>query len=163
MTIDHSSPTNNATFANRNHSIQQRSNVDSLRPVKIAGQSIDAGVAQFSREGAGSRSSHINIVADGPLQQPLAQSLGQQPQYMSPERRGLAEPRVGANGGGIGVSYSNVVLAGGVNPKDASVPVSSAYMGSFDQQKGVGPQFSKGLEFNARVKYDFNIVNNQGS
>ena len=85
--------------------------------------------------------------------------MSPQQQYMSPERRGLAEPRVGANGGGIGVSYSNVVLAGGVNPRD-SAPVSSAYMASFEQDRKGPSQYSKGLEFNPRVKYDFNIVSN---
>ena len=136
MTIDPGASPTNGTFANRNGSIPQaRSNIDTFKPTKIGGQynSIDASGAHFSREGAGSRSSHINIVADGPLNQPLGQmSPGQQ--YMSPERRGLAEPRVGANGGGIGVSYSNVVLAGGVNPRDGA-PVSSAYMASFDQDR----------------------------
>ena len=45
---------------------------------------------------------------------------------MSPDRRGLAEPKVGANGGGIGVSYSNVVLAGGYNPSRSNKPVRSS-------------------------------------
>ena len=44
-TIDHSASPSNATFANRNNSIQARGTVDQMRPMRIGGatQSIDAG------------------------------------------------------------------------------------------------------------------------
>ena len=43
------------------------------------------------------------------------------------------------------------------------MPVSSAYQASFDKsgKAYAASPYQKGLEFNARVKYDFNIVNNQ--
>lgn len=55
--------------------------------------------------------------------------------------------------GGIGVSYSNVVLAGGMNPQQQyGSPIASDYKTKFDQaqQAPLSVGYSKGLEFNAR-------------
>ena len=71
-------------------------------------------------------------------------------QNMGSPNRLKAEPTT-ANGG-IGVSYSNVVLAGGLNSQDAKSPVSSNYRAAFDQsqKQPLSYSYQKGLEFNAR-------------
>lgn len=43
-----------------------------------------------------------------------------QPMHGSPHPRGLKEPITNANGGGIGVSYSSINLAGGYNARTPS-------------------------------------------
>ena len=113
-------------------------------------QSLDMG-AGLQRDMPGPRTAGVSLDGRMPLPRPV----------VSPERRGLKEPIIGANGGGIGVSYSNVVLAGGLNPREQGAPVSN-YKGSFDQRHRDPPGYTKGLDFNARVKYDYNIVSNQG-
>ena len=78
--------------------------------------------------------------------------------------RGLRNPNIATNGRGIGVSYSNVVLGGGVNQNTQPTPAQSAYRASYESnanRSGPAP-YQGNLEFNARVKYDYNIVNNQG-
>ena len=68
-----------------------------------------------------------------------------------------------AANGGIGVSYSNVVLAGGLNPTDGSGQQSNYQAMLNDGKRGQLPSnYTKGLEFNARQKYDYNILNGQG-
>lgn len=63
--------------------------------------------------------------------------------------------------GGIGVSYSNVVLAGGLNPSDEPY-IGSNYKQQFKSQRQDMPRgYAQGLEFNARQKYDYNILNGQ--
>ena len=54
--------------------------------------------------------------------------------------------------GGIGVSYSNVVLAGGMNPQQYGSPIASDYKAKFDQaqQAPLSIGYKKGLDFNAR-------------
>jgi len=76
----------------------------------------------------------------------------------APQQRYQLASTNNANGG-IGVSYSNVVLAGGLNPREGGT-VQSNYKAAFDQgQKQVPQNYARGLDFNARVKYDYNIVN----
>ena len=70
-----------------------------------------------------------------------------------------------AANGGIGVSYSNVVLAGGFNPRKGSEAMNSNYRATLGKDgrstRLLSPIYSKGLEFNAKQKYDFNILNGQ--
>ena len=61
--------------------------------------------------------------------------------------------------GGIGVSYSNVVLAGGMDVRGSpGGPISTAKQMQVNQP-AYPPQYAKGLDFNAKQKYDFNILN----
>ena len=70
-----------------------------------------------------------------------------------------------AANGGIGVSYSNVVLAGGFNPRKGSESMNSNYRATLGKDgrstRLLSPIYSKGMEFNAKQKYDFNILNGQ--
>lgn len=78
---------------------------------------------------------------------------------------------------GIGITYSQVVLGGGLNPNRPDVMKTSyqdvynkgtqgnpAHAHRFiNQETNVGAQnvaFVKGHDFNAARKYDYNIVNN---
>ena len=65
--------------------------------------------------------------------------------------------------GGIGVSYSNVVLAGGVDPREQAQgkQFTSSYKITYanGQNQQLPGQYAKGLEFNAKQKYDYNILN----
>lgn len=66
--------------------------------------------------------------------------------------------------GGIGVSYSNVVLAGGLDPRKEGLHMKSSYkqtIGGGQTSPYVTPVYNRGLEFNAKQKYDYNILNGQ--
>ena len=84
-------------------------------------QSLDMG-AGLQRDMPGPRTAGVSLDGRMPLPRPV----------VSPERRGLKEPIIGANGGGIGVSYSNVVLAGGIDSRQPQLPMESSYKGGYD-------------------------------
>lgn len=78
----------------------------------------------------------------------------------SPQR---LKAQVNSANGGIGVSYSNVVLAGGLDPNVSSQgKLASNYQSNFNSRKeSYPPGYSAGLDFNAKVKYEYNILNGQ--
>ena len=81
----------------------------------------------------------------------------------SPNRQLKAD--INTANGGIGISYSNVVLAGGVNPREGSDNFASSYKRNYadgqQNQAQLPSLYKKGLEFNAKQKYDYNILNGQ--
>ena len=99
---------------------------------------------------AGSRASQVrsNLIAPGVMAE------------NSPAR---LKAETNTANGGIGVSYSNVVLAGGLNP-NGSPQASSNYKADFADSASkpqYPPNYQKGLDFNASQKYDYNILNGQ--
>lgn len=84
---------------------------------------------------------------------------------------------------GVGVTYSNVLLGGGINPNSASGNVQSSYNAGYNQaahgnvqhktrfidpkdQRSIQTErnqysYVKGVEFNPAQKYDYNILNGQ--
>lgn len=114
-----------------------------------------------------------------------------------PKRVGLKAEANTANGG-VGVTYSSVVLGGPQNPREKVQPMTSLYKASFDERErqkqrsrlynpasppvpnsrfvagcasqpalprydgGAGSlAYIKGVDFNSKQKYDFNILSNE--
>ena len=110
-----SSQVNTEGLLRRSHQNLEDS-LTGLRPVDIRVQNPTAEAAAIgrveSRNSTGSR--HIGF----------SNSV-----EVSPPR---LKAQTNAANGGIGVSYSNVVLAGGIDPRDSKLPIESSYKYGYD-------------------------------
>lgn len=138
----------------RHHSLMvgtPEASLNGLAPISITQNPDQAHGAQqpMLRSGRESRNS---------LQPAGAPFLGEG----SPHR---LKAEVNTANGGVGVSYSNVVLAGGIDPRERNGTMASSYKATYSisgsNQQLLPSLYSKGLEFNAKQKYDYNILNGQ--